>query len=365
MVSSTAAAWPGAAAFERRALARGDCRRSVCGAAAVSLGTMTAAGVMTGVMAGAVTITAVWMVAGSFAATPGLGAGTPFGMFGIGAATFTRPYTILAGAADFSGWAGISPPRDADPVTTASLTPAPAGRPQPSERASARVIDVSLFSPAPLAGSAVGPLVQPQRDVSGAAARPAAAAAAAPALPKVASAEPAAASAALFQKSLTPPAPRNASLSLPGPDSRTAIYDIEAHTVYLPNGARLEAHSGLGTRLDDPRYVKEKDRGPTPPNVYDLALREEPFHGVRAIRLNPVDDGKMFNRDGMLAHTYMLGPSGQSFGCVSFKNYPEFLKAYLRGEVERLVVVPHLEARTSSNEHVRRGDADRLAANNR
>jgi Protein of unknown function (DUF2778) len=132
------------------------------------------------------------------------------------------------------------------------------------------------------------------------------------------------------------------SSSLPDADSRTAIYDIVAHTVYLPNGRRLEAHSGLGGQLDDPRYVNAKGRGPTPPNVYDLTLREELFHGVRAIRLNPVDDGKMFGRDGMLAHTYMLGPNGQSNGCVSFSDYPAFLNAFLRGEVDRLVVVEHL-----------------------
>jgi hypothetical protein len=76
--------------------------------------------------------------------------------------------------------------------------------------------------------------------------------------------------------------------------------------------------------------------------VYDLALREEPFHGVRAIRLNPVDESKMFGRDGILAHTYMLGPNGQSNGCVSFSNYDAFLTAYLSGEVARLVVVDHL-----------------------
>jgi Protein of unknown function (DUF2778) len=130
--------------------------------------------------------------------------------------------------------------------------------------------------------------------------------------------------------------------SLPDADSRTAVYDIVAHTVYLPNGRRLEAHSGLGSQLDDPRYISAKGRGPTPPNVYDLTLREELFHGVRAIRLNPVDDGKMFGRDGMLAHTYMLGPNGQSNGCVSFSDYPAFLNAFLRGEVDRLVVVEHL-----------------------
>ncbi len=125
-------------------------------------------------------------------------------------------------------------------------------------------------------------------------------------------------------------------------DSHTAIYDISARTVYLPNGRRLEAHSGLGDLMDDPRYINVKARGPTPPNVYNLTLREELFHGVRAIRLNPVDDGKMFGREGMLAHTYMLGPNGQSNGCVSFSDYPAFLNAFLKGEVDRLVVVDHL-----------------------
>jgi hypothetical protein len=137
------------------------------------------------------------------------------------------------------------------------------------------------------------------------------------------------------------------SSSPPEADGHTAIYDIVAHRVYLPNGQRLEAHSGFGNYLDDPRYVSERDRGPTPPNVYDLSLREEPFHGVRAIRLNPVGGGNMFGRDGMLAHSYMLGPNGQSNGCVSFSDYPAFLDAVLSGEINRLVVVEHL-AKTPS-----------------
>ena len=132
-------------------------------------------------------------------------------------------------------------------------------------------------------------------------------------------------------------------ISPPDSDSRhTAIYDIAAHAVYLPNGERLEAHSGLGSSLDNPQSVGVKNRGPTPPHVYELALRKEPFHGVRAIRLIPVGEGKMFGREGLLAHSYMLGPNGQSNGCVSFSNYSAFLNAYLRGEVERLVVVDHL-----------------------
>ena len=150
---------------------------------------------------------------------------------------------------------------------------------------------------------------------------------------------------------------------LPGRDSRTAIYDIEAHTVFLPNGEKLEAHSGLGDKLDDPRYVKVRMRGPTPPNVYELTMREELFHGVRAIRLNPVDEDKMYGRAGMLAHTYMLGPNGQSNGCVSFKDYDKFLRAFQRGEVNRMVVVTHLDDGPSRVAREQRGQTERFALN--
>jgi hypothetical protein len=127
-------------------------------------------------------------------------------------------------------------------------------------------------------------------------------------------------------------------------DGRTAIYDITAQAVYLPSGRRLEAHSGLGGFMDNPRHVHVRMHGATPPNVYNLTLRERMFHGVRAIRLNPVDGGRMYGRAGILAHSYMLGTNGQSNGCVSFANYPEFLSAYLRGEVTRLAVVERLES---------------------
>jgi type VI secretion system (T6SS) effector TldE1-like protein len=126
-------------------------------------------------------------------------------------------------------------------------------------------------------------------------------------------------------------------------DRFTAVYDISAHTVYMPDGRRLEAHSGLGNRLDDPRYADEKMHGVTPPNVYDLSLREAPFHGVRALRMTPEDETKTFGRAGLLAHTYMLGPNGDSNGCVSFKNYDAFLQAYLNHEVKRLAVVTRLD----------------------
>ncbi len=127
-----------------------------------------------------------------------------------------------------------------------------------------------------------------------------------------------------------------------GYDRYTAVYDISARTVYLPDGTRLEAHSGYGDKLDDPRYVSERMRGATPPNVYELEPREASFHGVQALRLTPIGDKPLFGRAGLLAHPYMLGPNGDSNGCVSFKNYQAFLRAYQNGEVKKLAVVARL-----------------------
>src|SRR5262249_42322776 len=127
-----------------------------------------------------------------------------------------------------------------------------------------------------------------------------------------------------------------------GYDPWTAIYDIYARTVYLPDGTRLEAHSGLGSLLDVPRYADPKKSGVTPPNVYDRALREEPFDGVRALLLISQDEQKVFGRAGLVAHTFMLGPNGDSNGCVSIRKYDLFLQAYLDHKIKRLVVVASL-----------------------
>lgn len=121
-----------------------------------------------------------------------------------------------------------------------------------------------------------------------------------------------------------------------------AIYDITAGVVHMPNGEKLEAHSGLGDMMDDTRYIHVKMRGPTPPGTYKLTMRESLFHGVEAIRLTPVDGKKPFGRDGLLAHTYMLRKPGESNGCVSFRDYARFLAAFKRGEVKQMVVVSRL-----------------------
>jgi hypothetical protein len=127
-----------------------------------------------------------------------------------------------------------------------------------------------------------------------------------------------------------------------GYDGQTAVYDISARTVYLPSGTRLEAHSGLGTLMDNPAHVDQRMVGATPPNVYDLKPREKLFHGVAALRMTPVGENEMHGRNGLLVHSYLLGPNGDSNGCVSIKDYDRFLQAYRNGEVKRLVVVPSM-----------------------
>jgi hypothetical protein len=61
------------------------------------------------------------------------------------------------------------------------------------------------------------------------------------------------------------------------------------------------------------------------------------------LRLIPEDQAKVFGRAGLLAHTYMLGPNGQSNGCVSFKDYDTFLQAYESHEITRLAVVSRVD----------------------
>jgi hypothetical protein len=127
-------------------------------------------------------------------------------------------------------------------------------------------------------------------------------------------------------------------------NQQTAVYVITDKKVYMPDGSVLEAHSGLGDKKDDPRFAHVRMRGVTPPHVYNLKMREALFHGVEAIRMTPIGgEEAIFGRDGILAHSYMLGPSGQSNGCVSFKDYDEFLDAFKAGKVNRIAVIATLD----------------------
>ncbi|MET4390218.1 hypothetical protein ABIB73_006000 [Bradyrhizobium sp. F1.4.3] len=135
-----------------------------------------------------------------------------------------------------------------------------------------------------------------------------------------------------------------------GYDSQTAVYDISAKALYLPSGVALEAHSGMGPLMDDPDHVDQRMVGATPPATYDLKPREKLFHGIRALRLTPTEGTSTLGRVGLLTHSFMLGPRGDSNGCVSIKDYDRFLKAYDNGEFNRLVVVPRLSGSATASQ---------------
>jgi hypothetical protein len=130
-------------------------------------------------------------------------------------------------------------------------------------------------------------------------------------------------------------------LGRPRAGKGVAVYDISAARVYMPDGSVLEAHSGIGKMVDNPKYVHVKMNGPTPPSTYNLRMRESRFHGVEAIRMLPVDGKNPHGRTGLLTHSYLLrGGRAESHGCVAFKDYNKFLTAFKKGRVKQLVVVP-------------------------
>ena len=387
--------------FDGPAVAPGDFPRSVIRPLAVALTTVTAAIALVA----AVIFSTIWLLGAAFSTHPNFHGHMPLtpelralaghphlrltgtAQFAGAAPSMTR----TAYARDFALQAGLhralaaaraAPPQPPiAPVETVQAKPLPP-LPQPHSAPAPVPMQLATLEPAPQPAPVPRPAPAPVAVAAPPAAKPTPKEAnkvplpprrPADAPPAVATHEVARASAAraapeLITASLPPPqAPKQpkpratARIDVPGFDAHTAVYDIAAHTVYMPDGARLEAHSGIGFRRDDPRYVDRRNRGPTPPNSYELALRGHLFHGVQAIRLNPVDEDKMFGRDGMLAHTYMLGPSGQSNGCVSFKHYAKFLRAYQKGEVERLVVVRRLEGKLARAVHAR--NATRYALN--
>lgn len=128
----------------------------------------------------------------------------------------------------------------------------------------------------------------------------------------------------------------------PGKGTRVAVYDVSNATVYMPDGTKLRAHSGIGKMRDNPDYEHVKMNGPTPAGVYRLKMRERRFHGVEAIRMLSVDGRDPKNRTGLLTHTNLLRNQKGSHGCVAFQNYEPFLNAFKRGHVTMLVVVPEL-----------------------
>ena len=135
---------------------------------------------------------------------------------------------------------------------------------------------------------------------------------------------------------------KGGSTGWPGKGTRVAIYDVSNATVYMPDGTKLRAHSGIGKMRDNPDYEHIKMNGPTPAGIYRLKMRQRRQLGVEAIRMLSIDGRDPKNRTGLLTHTNLLRGQKGSHGCVAFQNYEPFLNAFKRGHVTMLVVVPEL-----------------------
>ena len=134
----------------------------------------------------------------------------------------------------------------------------------------------------------------------------------------------------------------------------TAVYDINSATLYLPNGDRLEAHSGLKQYRDNSKSANLRNRGATPPGEYILSMREKPYFGVDALRMTPACYSYTYGRGGFLAHSHLGGPRGDSHGCIAIKNYAKLLKTYRNGQVRKMMVVAQYAPAKDLTNHLSR-----------
>ena len=159
--------------------------------------------------------------------------------------------------------------------------------------------------------------------------------------PRLASLPPRPKSEGIFEKLFGDP--DRAAKAVLAANPKTVLYDIVKRVAYMPDGEKLEAHSGFGQFMDDPDSIHRKDVGVTPPNVYTVRFREKLFHGVRALRMTPVGGAEMHGRDGILAHSYLLGEAGASNGCISLRDYDKFLQAFEAGKFDRIIVLRNVD----------------------
>ena len=140
-------------------------------------------------------------------------------------------------------------------------------------------------------------------------------------------------------------------LSLIGMDQIGVIHVEDSFGADLLEGAR----KGFTAVAKNPVFVEKYDRAKwdftkIAPLVASSGVQAVLFigsgnavaDGIEAIRMTPVGDSRMYNRDGFLTHTYLLRRRGDSSGCVVFEDYNRFLNAFKRGNVKTLVVVPSM-----------------------
>ena len=129
-----------------------------------------------------------------------------------------------------------------------------------------------------------------------------------------------------------------------GYNRRTAIYDISAHTVYLPNGATAGGAFGSRRRDRTIRASCMKECAGRRHQMFTSLLRANSFFmGFKRCVSNPSARAIFSDAPDFWRILICSCANGASNGCVSFKNYDAFLQAYQNGEIKHLAVVAHLD----------------------
>ncbi len=115
-------------------------------------------------------------------------------------------------------------------------------------------------------------------------------------------------------------------------DRFTAVYDLMAHTVFLPDGSRLEAHSGLGPLgTIPPMSWKRTGARRRRMNMNSRCARACSTACRRCGSIPSAGRMRSMAAPGCSPTPTCWGPDGDSNGCVSFKNYDAFLAAFQSG----------------------------------
>lgn len=127
--------------------------------------------------------------------------------------------------------------------------------------------------------------------------------------------------------------------SLPG-DRQTAVYDISAHTVYLPDGTRPEAHPARPKLDDRACCVRRDDWKVTPPHIYESRRRAKRCSMAcsRLVAHAIGGEDKIFGCRPPRITTYMLGSNGDPMAVCRSRITAAVFNAYRNHGIRRLAV---------------------------
>ena len=111
---------------------------------------------------------------------------------------------------------------------------------------------------------------------------------------------------------------------------RIVIYDIGAPTSTCPTNSESMRIRHL---LDDVRHIHARDRALRRPTSAMWHIKE-PFHGMKTLRTNSIEEGDLLALSGFLVHGYLREPNGDTSRCVALKD-TTVLEARIRSDATR------------------------------